>query len=65
MTNRQNAYKQLVSQGLDPQMAERITKTVLGGFALGESRFTKKMEATLGQRVTPGVAGRPRMAEVT
>jgi putative transposase len=60
---RQRAYKKVVAGGMDPAMSERITKTVLGGFALGESRFTKKMEALLGQRVTPGFAGRPRMTE--
>jgi putative transposase len=60
---RRVAYKRIVAAGIDSGMTERITKTVLGGFALGESRFTKKIEATLGLRVTPGVAGRPRLKE--
>ncbi len=60
---RQKAYRQLVAAGVDAKMTQRVTKMVLGGYALGESRFTKKLEAVLGQRVTPGVAGRPRMSE--
>jgi hypothetical protein len=41
-------YKTITASGMDLTMTKRITKTVLGGFALGESRFTNKIGSALG-----------------
>jgi hypothetical protein len=57
---RQKAYKAIVASEINMVVTKRITETVLGGFALSEIRFDDKIDAALGQRVTLGLAGRPR-----
>jgi len=39
---------------------DRIRKATNGNFALGSEKFAKEISETLGRRVTPGKASRPR-----
>lgn len=58
--SRQSAYRALAQHGLEPGMVDQIRRATQGNFALGDNRFAAEVAATLGQRVTPGKAGRPR-----
>ncbi len=57
---RQAAYRKLFRHELDPGIVDQIRQATNGNFALGNPRFKEEIAATLGRRVTPGKAGRPR-----
>lgn len=57
--NRQQAYRELFRQELDPGMIDSIRKATNGNFALGSNRFSEQIAHVLGRRVVPGRAGRP------
>ena len=58
--SRQVAYRELFRYQLDPGVVDEIRSATNGNFVLGSSHFQQQVAATLGRRVTPGVAGRPR-----
>ncbi|MBN2705729.1 MAG: hypothetical protein JXR89_04730 [Deltaproteobacteria bacterium] len=57
---RQIAYRELFCHELESGEIDRIRKATNGNFALGSEHFAQKVSETLGRRVTPGKAGRPR-----
>lgn len=61
---RQLAYRELFRYELESGEIDKIRKATNGNFALGSSRFTDEVSETLGRRVTPGKAGRPRKKTV-
>ncbi len=59
-SKRQDAYRELFRNELEPGEIDAIRKAANGNFALGNSRFQQEISEMLGRRVTPGKAGRPR-----
>ena len=59
-TERHTAYRELFRQELEPGEIDKIRKATNGNFALGSRKFTEEISETLGRRVVPGKAGRPR-----
>lgn len=57
---RTEAYRELFSAHLDPELVSEIRMATNGNLALGSGRFQAQIEATLGRRARRGVAGRPR-----
>ncbi len=57
---RQQSYRELFRQELDPGEIDKIRKATNGNFSLGDNRFNTEISEMLGRRVTPGKAGRPR-----
>ncbi len=57
---RQQSYRQLFREELDPGEIDKMRKATNGNFSLGDNRFNTKISEMLGRRVTPGKAGRPR-----
>ncbi|MDD2468612.1 MAG: transposase [Desulfobulbus sp.] len=57
--NRQQVYRELFRQELDPGIIDSIRKATNGNFVLGSERFSEEISQVLGRRVTPGKAGRP------
>ena len=57
---RQANYRELFRFQLDPQMIDQIRAATNSNYALGNQRFQSQVAKTLGRRVTPGKAGRPR-----
>jgi putative transposase len=57
---RRAAYKALFRTKMDEATTKDITAKVLGGYVLGNERFARKIAATVGRRVVPGLAGRPK-----
>ena len=57
---RQAAYRELFRHKLEPGLVDSIRRSTNGNFALGDSHFASQIEATLGRRVIPATAGRPR-----
>ncbi len=57
---RQIAYRELFRSHLDLGIIDNIRKATNGNFALGNERFSNEIAKTLGRRVKPGMAGRPR-----
>ena len=58
--HRQAAYRELFRHDLEPGLVDQIRAATNGNFLLGNARFAAEIEATLGRRVSPGTAGRPR-----
>ena len=58
--HRQAAYRELFRHELEPGLVDQIRAATNGNFLLGNARFAAEIEATLGRRVSPGTAGRPR-----
>jgi len=42
---------------------DEIRKATNGNYALGSGRFQEQLASTLGRRVIPGQAGRPKKAQ--
>ena len=61
---RTEAYRELFSAHLDPELVSEIRMATNGNLALGSGRFQAQIEATLGRRASRGVAGRPRKTKV-
>ena len=59
---RQAAYRDLFRERLEPGVVDAIRHATNGNYALGNAKFTEKIAAMVGRRVTPGDAGRPRKA---
>ncbi len=59
-TERQAAYWELFRHELEPGEIDKIRKATNGNFVLGSEKFAKEISETLGRRVSPGKAGRPR-----
>jgi putative transposase len=57
---RQAAYRDLFRDELDRGLVDDIRRATNGNFALGSSRFAEQIATTLGRRVVPARAGRPR-----
>jgi putative transposase len=57
---RQQAYRELFRNQLDPGLIDEIRKATNGNFALGNQRFAEQIADALRRRVVPGKAGRPR-----
>ncbi|MEQ8204595.1 MAG: transposase [Woeseia sp.] len=54
------AYRQLFNDVIPTHELETIRTTTNACLLLGDSRFTKQIEAMLGRSVSPGKSGRPR-----
>jgi len=54
------AYRQLFTDTIPAHELETIRTTTNASRLLGDSRFTKQIEAMLGRSVRPGRSGRPR-----
>ena len=59
--DRQTAYRELFRHELEPGWVDEIRKATNGNYALGNEYFAKQVLITLGRRVVPGKAGRPRI----
>jgi putative transposase len=59
-SERQTAYRELFRYQLEPGVVDKIRKATNGNFVLGNDRFQEEIAQTLGRRVVPGIAGRPR-----
>lgn len=57
---RQQAYRELFRDELEPGMVDAIRQATNGNFVLGDSRFGEQIARALGRRVLPGKSGRPR-----
>ena len=57
---RQTAYRELFRHEMEPGLVDEIRKATNGNYALGDARFAEQIAQTLGRRVQPGKAGRPR-----
>jgi putative transposase len=57
---RQAAYRELFRDEIAPEVVDAIRGATNGNYALGDARFAEQVGLTLGRRVTPGKAGRPR-----
>lgn len=59
---RENAYRQQVQQGQGRAEAERIERSAMGSWLLGEADFVQDMSTRheAGRRLLPGKPGRPR-----
>jgi putative transposase len=60
--SRQAAYRELFRYELESGLVDEIHRATNGNYALGDERFADEVAATLGRKVTPGRAGRPRKA---
>jgi hypothetical protein len=58
---RQSAYRELFRHQLEPDIVNQIRRATNGNYVLGNQHFSSQIEATLGRRVSPGKAGRPRL----
>ncbi len=58
--DRQEVYRDLVLETVDPSDTEAIRLHLQRGYALGSERFRKAIEAQLNRRVGPVKIGRPR-----
>jgi putative transposase len=56
---REAAYAEMVRSGLRPDQEKAITRSVLGGWALGEADFVADLQKQTPRRVTQAAAGRP------
>ncbi|MCJ0764996.1 transposase [Variovorax terrae] len=56
---REAAYADLVQAGLARDQQEALTRSVLGGWALGETAFVADLQKRTDRRVSKGMAGRP------
>ena len=59
---REQAYDQLVSEGLRPQQVQAMTDSALKGLALGDPEFLDQLQGKTRRRVTTGKPGRPMKA---
>lgn len=57
--DRHAAYRGLFEYRIDAEQLREIRSAVNGGFALGNVRFRKEIEAMVGRRVERGTPGRP------
>ena len=56
---REQAYRELFRNQLDPGMVDEIRHATNGNYALGSERFRQEVEIALGRRARPGRPGRP------
>ncbi|MEM7564161.1 MAG: transposase, partial [Pseudomonadota bacterium] len=54
------AYRTYLRQKMDPELIKKISEATLKGWALGDSRFIRKIEKATGRRATPLPKGRPK-----
>ena len=60
---RREAYRGLFNAQVNAETVKKIRQATNGNLALGESRFQKEVERTLGVRARRARPGRPRVAE--
>jgi putative transposase len=60
--DRQEAYRALFDQGLDPEIVETLRDATNRGWVPGRDRFQREIAAALGRRVTAPRRGRPPKA---
>jgi putative transposase len=58
---RLESYQLLLDIDVEEELLDEIRKSINKGVALGNARFTSKIEKLTGKRVTPGQRGRPRI----
>lgn len=58
---REAAYAELVHAGVAEPIRDALTKSALGGWALGESGFVEDLQKRTERRVTRSRAGRPQL----
>jgi len=61
---RRKGYRALFKAEIDEESDNKIRAATNGNFVLGNERFQAEIAATVGRRVTKGVAGRPRKEKV-
>ncbi len=59
-SQRLEAYRELFRLELDEEETAKVRRAVNGNYVLGSDRFIREISNTLGCRVTPGKAGRPK-----
>ncbi len=59
---RLEAYRAFFQHELEPGLIDKIRQATNGNVVLGDTRFGDEIARALGRRVTPGQAGRPRIA---
>lgn len=57
---RARAYRALFRRRIDPETAEYITESTLKGWAIGDTKFARRMEQRCGRRAMQLPKGRPR-----
>ena len=57
---RQEAYRELFRQELEPGLIDQIRRATNGNFSVGNALFAAEITAALGRRAVPGQPGRPR-----
>jgi putative transposase len=57
---RSEAYRALFNAHVDAEAIDQIRRSTNGNYALGDERFKKQIEETLGKRARPGQPGRPK-----
>jgi putative transposase len=60
---REAAYAELVNAGIPQTVQEALTRSTLGGWALGDEKFVANLQKRTERRVTRTQAGRPVRAE--
>jgi putative transposase len=58
-SSRRAAYLELFRSEVESRELDEIRASANAGYALGDERFRKEMEVTLGRRAGPGKSGRP------
>lgn len=56
---REAAYAKLVHDGLPAAQTDALTRSVLGGWALGDAAYVEQLQRMVPRRLTPARAGRP------
>jgi putative transposase len=57
---REAAYAELVRHGIGSMQQEALTRSVLGGWVLGDAAFVARLQRMAPRRLTPRQPGRPR-----
>ena len=63
LAERQEAYRRLFRQDLERSFVEALRAATNGGWAVGGTRFKRRIAKALGRRVTPLPKGRPPKAK--
>lgn len=57
---REAAYADMVRAGISAAQQDELTRSVLGGWALGDADFVARLQQQAPRRLTPRTPGRPR-----
>ncbi|MFT3717801.1 transposase [Pseudorhodoferax sp.] len=60
---REAAYAEMVHAGLPTLEQEALTRSVLGGWVLGDPAFVERLQRAVPRRLTRGRPGRPRKSD--